>query len=46
LAKKEYHRQLHSGGGVSIEVVALAFTGFIGMVGYAVHAQPTTASEA
>ena len=32
------HRRLQSGGGVSIEVVAIAFTGLIGMVGYAVQA--------
>ena len=32
------HRQLQSSGGVSIEVVAIAFTGLIGMVGYAVQA--------
>ena len=35
------HRQLQSGGGVSIEVVAIAFTGLIGMVGYAVQARPS-----
>jgi hypothetical protein len=34
-----HHRQLQSGGGVSIEVVAIAFTGLIGMVGYAVQAR-------
>jgi hypothetical protein len=33
------HRRLQSGGGVSIEVVAIAFTGLIGMVGYAVQAR-------
>jgi uncharacterized protein HemX len=34
------HRKLQSGGGgVSIEVVAIAFTGLIGMVGYAVQAR-------
>ena len=33
------HRQLQSGGGVSVEVVAIAFTGLIGMVGYAVQAR-------
>ena len=33
------HRQLQSGGDVSIEVVAIAFTGLIGMVGYAVQAR-------
>jgi hypothetical protein len=32
------HRHMQSGGGVSIEVVAIAFTGLIGMVGYAVQA--------
>ena len=31
------HRQLQSGGGFSIEVAAIAFTGLIGMVGYAVQ---------
>ena len=34
------HRQLQSGGGASIEVVAIAFTGLIiGMIGYAVQAR-------
>ena len=34
------HRQLQSGGGgFSIEVAAIAFTGLIGMVGYAVQAR-------
>ena len=33
------HRQLQSSEGVSIEVVAIAFTGLIGMVGYAVQAR-------
>jgi hypothetical protein len=33
------HRQLQSGGGGSIEVVAIAFTGLIGMVGYVVQAR-------
>ena len=33
------HRQLQAGGGVSIEVVAIVFTGLIGMVGYAVQAR-------
>ena len=34
------HRQLQSGGGgFSIEVTAIAFTGLIGMVGYAVQAR-------
>jgi hypothetical protein len=33
------HRQLQSGERVSIEVVAIAFTGLIGMVGYAVQAR-------
>ena len=32
-------RQLQSGGGVSVEVAAIAFTGLIGMVGYAVQAR-------
>ena len=32
------HRQLQSDGGVSIEVVAIAVTGLIGMIGYAVQA--------
>jgi hypothetical protein len=35
----EHHRQLQSGGGVSLEVAAIAFTGLIGMVGYAVQAR-------
>jgi hypothetical protein len=33
------HRQLQSGGGVSVEVIAIAFTGLIGMIGYAVQAR-------
>jgi hypothetical protein len=34
------HRQLQSeGGGVSIEVAAIAFTGLVGMVGYVVQAR-------
>ena len=33
------HRQLQSVGGASIEVVAIAFTGLIGIVGYAVQAR-------
>jgi hypothetical protein len=37
--KNAPHRQLQAGGGVSIEVVAIAFTGLIGMVGYAVQAR-------
>jgi hypothetical protein len=41
------HRQLQSGGGFSIEVAAIAFTGLIGMVGYAVQARSQKkASEA
>ena len=42
------HRQLQSGGGgVSIEVAAIAFTALIGMVGYAVQARSAQkASEA
>jgi hypothetical protein len=34
-----HHRQLQSDGGISLEVVAIAFTGLIGMVGYAVQAR-------
>jgi len=37
---KEYHRQLQSGGGgFSLEVAAIVFTGLIGMVGYVVQAR-------
>jgi hypothetical protein len=44
----EQHRQLQSGGsGFSIEVAAIAFTGLVGMIGYAVQARSTQkASEA
>jgi hypothetical protein len=35
------HRQLQSGGGFSLEVAAIAFTGLIGMVGYIVQARST-----
>ena len=39
-AQSEQRRQLQSrGGGFSIEVAAIAFTGLIGMVGYAVQAR-------
>jgi hypothetical protein len=37
----EQHRRLQSGGGFSIEVAAIAFTGLIGMIGYAVQARST-----
>ena len=37
-----HHRQLQSGGGVSIEVVAIAFTGLIGTVSYNHLTLPTT----
>ena len=40
------HRQLQSGGGVSIEVVAIAFTGLIGMVGYAMQARSVQKASA
>ena len=34
------HQQLQSGGGgFSIEVATIAFTGLIGMTGYAMHAR-------
>ena len=40
--KNEQRRHLQSGGGgFSIEVAAIAFTGLIGMVGYAVQARST-----
>jgi hypothetical protein len=39
------HRQLQSSEGVSIEVVAIAFNGLIGMVGYAVQARSAQKSS-
>jgi hypothetical protein len=40
----EHHRQLQSGGGVSIEIAAIAFTGLVGMVGYIVQARSMQAA--
>jgi hypothetical protein len=43
----EPRRRLQSGGGISVEVAAIAFTGLIGMVGYVVQARSAQkASEA
>jgi hypothetical protein len=45
--RMEQQRRLQLGGGFSIEVAAIAFTGLIGMVGYAMQARSTQkASEA
>jgi hypothetical protein len=45
--QSEQRRQLQSGGGgFSIEVAAIAFTGLIGMVGYAVQARSASGAQA